>query len=124
MSFRFNVSGRPFTKAILLTLNDDCNWVYLYKVFNTTFGVASRFKMYTIRIPFLSDSSRILAIPSIFFSFTKSAVRLIISALFTWYGISVTMIDSLPSTSSKPTLARITTRPRPVLNASRTPSYP
>jgi hypothetical protein len=40
-----------------------------------------------------------------FLSFTRSAVRLIISALLTWYGISETIIHSLPSTSSKPTLA-------------------
>ena len=60
----FNRRGLPLTKQILLTLKLDCNEVYLYNILSTIFGIASRFKMYTIRIPFLSDSSRILEIPS------------------------------------------------------------
>ena len=47
------------------------------------FGIASLLRTYTIRIPFLSDSSLIVEIPSIFPSFINSAVFLIISALFT-----------------------------------------
>ena len=55
--------------------------------------------------------------PSIFFSLTSSAIFCCSTALFTWYGISSTMIAwRLPalSMSSKCVLARITTRPRPV----------
>ena len=85
-------------------------------------GIASLLSMYTIRIPFLSDSSRMFEIPSIFLSFIRSAVFLIMSALLTWYGISLTIIHSLPPTSSKLDLALITIRPRPVWNASFTPS--
>ena len=47
------------------------------------FGIASLLRTYTILIPFLSDSSLIVDIPSILPSLTKSAVFLIISALFT-----------------------------------------
>ena len=122
MSLRFSSIGRPFTKAILFTLKLDCSWVYLYSLFKTTFGTASRLHTYTMRIPLRSDSSRMSAIPSSFFSSTKSAVFLIISALFTWYGISVTIMQSRPLTSSMCALARSTMRPRPVSNASRTPS--
>src|SRR3546814_16532807 len=49
-----------------------------------------------MRMPSLSDSSRSSLMPSSFFSLTRSAIFSISRALFTWYGISVTMIDSRP----------------------------
>ena len=53
--------------------------------------------------------------PSIFFSRTSSAMRSIIVALFTWYGISVMMIASRSlRIVSISTLPRITIEPRPV----------
>ena len=123
ISRKLTMTGLPLTKQMLLTENELCRAVYLYNLFKTTFGIESRFNSYTILIPLLSDSSRISEIPSIFLSLTKSAVFLIISDLFTWYGISVTIITSLPLlVSSISALARITIFPRPVSNALRTPS--
>ena len=51
------------------------------------------------------------------FSFTSSAIRSISLDLFTWYGISVTMIAcaSAGNVLHAPHLARIRKRPRPVL---------
>ena len=43
--FRFNICGRPLTNAILLTLKDDWSWVCLNKVFKTTLGTESLFKI-------------------------------------------------------------------------------
>ena len=43
ISFRFNISGRPLTKAMLFTLKEDWSAVYLNSLFNTMFGIASRF---------------------------------------------------------------------------------
>ena len=80
---KFNKRGRPSTKHMLLTENEVCRAVNLYNLFNTTLAIASRLISKTIRIPFLSDSSLKSEIPSIFLSFTKSAIFLIISALFT-----------------------------------------
>ena len=122
MSLRFNNSGRPLTSAMLFTENELWSCVYLYSLLRTTLGTASRFKTYTIRIPLRSLSSRISEMPSSFLSLTNSAVFLIISALFTKYGISVTIIHSRPLTSSITALPRNTIRPRPVWKASRTPS--
>ena len=63
--------GLPLTKAILLTLKDDWSDVYLNNLFKTILGIASLLRIYTILIPFLSDSSLIFEIPSIFLSFTS-----------------------------------------------------
>ena len=122
ISFRFSIWGRPFTRAIVFTLKEDWSGLYLYNLFRTILGIASLFKTKTILIPLRSDSSLIVEIPSNFLSLTKSAIFLIISALLTWYGISVTIIDSLPLTSSISAFPRITTLPLPVWNASLTPS--
>ena len=52
----------------------------------------------TMRMPWRSDSSRRSLMPTIFRSFTRSAIFSTSVALFTWYGSSVTMICSrLPS---------------------------
>jgi hypothetical protein len=52
--------------------------------------------------------------PSIFLSFTRSAIFSRSAALFTWYGNSLTMIAvRSPRTSSNATCARMITRPRP-----------
>ena len=80
---RFNSCGLPLTKLILFTENELCRAEYLYSLFKTTFGIASRFNSTTMRIPFLSDSSLRSDIPSIFLSLTSSAIFLIISALLT-----------------------------------------
>ena len=50
----------------------------------------------TILIPSRSDSSLKSLIPSTFLSFTRSAIFIIRLLLFTIYGISVTIILSLP----------------------------
>ena len=82
--FRLSVLGLPFTRHTLLTLNDDWSCEYLYSLFKTIFGIASLFRTKTILIPFLSDSSLIVEIPSTFLSLTKSATFFIKSDLFTW----------------------------------------
>ena len=82
-SFRLSWRGRPFTSAILLTLKEDCKAVNLYNLFSTTLELASLLTSTTIRIPLRSDSSLTLEMPSIRFSFTRSAIYLINSALLT-----------------------------------------
>ncbi len=69
-----------------------------------------------MRMPDLSDSSRSSAMSSILPSCTSSAMRSSSSALFTWYGSSVTTMDWRPrfSSVSISTRARTYTRPRPV----------
>ena len=122
-SFKFKTTGLPFTKAMLLTENEVCKDVYLNNLFKTTLGIASLLISYTILIPFLSDSSLISEIPTNLPSFTKAAVFCIISALFTWYGISVTIIASLFSLiSSIVAFALITILPFPSWKAFFTPS--
>ena len=83
MLFRFRSSGLPFTRHMLFTENEVCSDVYLNNLFNTTLAIASLLISKTIRIPFLSDSSRKSDIPSILLSLTRSAVFRIKSALFT-----------------------------------------
>ena len=46
----------------------------------------------TTRMPTRSDSSRTALMPSIRFSFTREAILAIMEALFTWNGISLTMM--------------------------------
>ena len=82
-SFRLSSLGRPFTNAILLTLKEDCNAVILYSLLSTTLEFASLFTSTTILMPWRSDSSFTFDMPSMRFSFTKSAIYLISSALFT-----------------------------------------
>ena len=124
--FRFSVWGRPFTKAILLTLKEDCKSVILNNLFKITLALASRFISITILIPARSDSSLMLEIPSNRFSSTKSAIFLINSDLLTAYGISDTTMVSRPVvlSTSISAFARITIRPRPVSKASFTPAKP
>ncbi len=107
------------------------SWVYLNSWFFVTSGTASRRSSSTIRIPSRSDSSRRSAMPSIFLSRTAWAIFSISVDLLTWYGISVTTSASRPTPSPPRRLissscirARITTRPRPVRYASRTPPTP
>ena len=59
--------------------------------------------------------------PSSFRSFTSSAMRSISRALFTWNGISLTMIDERPDFSCVSTAARarMVSTPRPSRYASR-----
>ena len=113
-SFRLNSRGRPFTKAIQFTENELCSAVILNNLFRMTFALASRFTSITMRIPCRPDSSLALLIPSIFPSFTNSAMYSISACLFTPYGISVMTILSWFSPLSISAFARITMRPRPV----------
>ena len=64
----------------------------LYNWFSTISGFAAVFNFITILIPSLSDSSLKSEIPVIFLSLTNSAIFINRFDLFTWYGISVTMI--------------------------------
>ncbi len=100
-----------------------CIWVCLYSWFSTMYGIASRFRSTTMRMPSRSDSSRRSEIPSIFLSRASSAICSIRRDLLTMNGISVTTIRSPlpPSRSSISARARITTRPRPVAYASPDP---
>ena len=68
---------------MLFTLKDDCKAVILYSLFSTMLAFASRFTSTTIRIPLRSDSSFTFDTPSSRFSFTRSAMARISSALFT-----------------------------------------
>ena len=70
--------------------------VCLNNCFNKTLAFTSLRVSIQIRIPLLSDSSRNSVIPSILFSFTKSAIFSIKRALFTMYGSSVTIILCFP----------------------------
>ena len=115
-SRRLICSGRPLFIASILTAKLVCSLVWRYSWFKTTSPAPSRFISMTIRMPLRSDSSRMSEIPSIVFSRTSSPIRSSSCALFTWYGISVTIICSrsrvVVCTSA---LARIITEPRPVL---------
>ena len=84
MSLRFKVFGWPSTKATMLIPKLDCNCVWLNRLLTMTSGVSPRRRSITIRIPSLSDSSRSSVIPSIFFSFTNSAIFSMTRALLTW----------------------------------------
>ena len=92
---RFSCSGLPLLRANKLHPKLVWRGVNLYNWFKTTSAVASRFNSITIRIPNLSDSSCMCEIPSIFLFFAKSAIFSIKFDLFTWYGISETMIADL-----------------------------
>ena len=76
----------------------------------------------TIRMPWRSDSSRSAEMSSIFLARTSEATVWMNEVLFTWYGISLTMIESRPLRSSKRTLPRTRMLPRPVSSAARMPS--
>ena len=99
--------------------------MYLYSLFNTMFGIASRLRSKTIRSPCLPLSSLTSLIPSITLSFTKSTAFIMICDGLTWYGTSVITICSRPVlVTSNSALPRITIRPLPVSNADFTPSVP
>ncbi len=78
----------------------------------------------TKRIPRLSVSSLMLVMPSITLFFTKSAILIARSALFTWYGNSLIISDVPFLVSSISTTPRKITFPRPVLYAFTTPERP
>ena len=119
-SYKFNKRGCWPTRATILKPKLVDKAVCLYKLLRTTSGFASLFSSITILIPSLSDSSRKSEIPLILSSLTSSAIFLINSALFTWYGISVTTIALLPWrppppwSSSIDETARILIEPLPV----------
>ena len=83
-SYKFINLGCLPHNASILTPKVVASWVYLNKLFLTTSGLASRLSSITIRIPSLSDSSRISEIPVILWSLTSSAIFSIKTALFTW----------------------------------------
>ena len=79
----------------------------------------------TTLVPSLLDSSRRSVIPSIFFSFTSSAIFMIRLALFTIYGSSVTTILFFPFGIVSILLTALTLiLPRPVRYASSQPFVP
>ena len=124
-SFKDITFGVPSIRANKIIPKVSWSCVCLYNWFKTTSGTASLLVSITILIPSLSVSSRSSAIPSIFLSLAKSAIFSIKLALFTWYGISVIIRESLPllfgSTCAVPL---ILTFPLPVLYASLIPSIP
>ena len=71
-------------RASIFTPKVVANWVNLNKLFLTTSGFASRLSSITIRIPSLSDSSRMSEIPVTLWSLTSSAIFSIKAALLTW----------------------------------------
>ena len=83
-SLRFSCWGRPLTKAILLTLKEDCNAVCLKRLFSTTLGIASFLSSYTMRIPPLPVWSTMSASPSSLPSLTRFEVCSRIVSGFTW----------------------------------------
>ncbi len=90
-----------------------------------TAAIASRLRSMTMRMPSRSDSSRMSRMPSIFPLRTRSAIAVIRFDLLTMNGISVTMMLSEPFWCvSVFARARMTTRPRPVVYASRIPLRP
>ena len=86
--------GWPPSIARSVTPKPVCICVCAYRLFSTTWAIASRFSSMTIRMPSRLDSSRRSLIPSSRFSRTRSAICSTSFALFTWYGISVTTIVS------------------------------
>ena len=108
-----------------MTPNVSCNCVCLYNWFSITLAFTSRRSSILIRIPSRLDSSVRAVIPSIFFSFTRSAIFSINLALLTRYGSSVTMIRVLPfGRVSILVTARTRILPRPVRYASSIPLVP
>ena len=68
----------------MLTPNELCNGVNLYKLFKITLLLTSRRNSITILIPFRLLSSRRSVTPSIFLSRANSAIFSTNLALFTW----------------------------------------
>ncbi len=76
--------GWPSTRATMFMPKWSCICVSLYRLLRTTSGNSPRLSSITTRMPDLSDSSRISAMPSSFFSRTSSPMRISRLALFTW----------------------------------------
>ena len=114
-SFKDKIRGRPSTMANIFTGKEVCNCVCLNRWFSTTWAFPSRFTSITKRIPRRSDSSRMSEISVIFLSRTKPTIVSINEVLFTWYGISVTIMASRPPLRSSISVRACTfTLPRPV----------
>ena len=99
-----------------VTPNDDCSGVILYRLLSTTAGTASLLQ--------LEDDAHAVAVRLV--ADVADALELLVldqlgdlldrRALFTMYGISVTMIELRPRLSSSiSALPRMTIEPRPVL---------
>ena len=84
MPFRFKILGRPSTMASMMTPKVVCSWVKENRWFNTIWGEASRFTSMTMCMPLRSEWSSMLEMPSMRFSFTRSAMLSMSLALFTW----------------------------------------
>ena len=125
-SLNVSIFGTPSTRASIIAPNVSCICVCLYNWFKITCGRASLFSSTTTLVfSFLSDSSLTSEIPSIFFSFDKSAIVFTSFALFTWYGKDVIIILCLfPLISSISASALIVIFPLPVVYASLIPSLP
>ena len=94
ISFRLSSRGWPSTSATMLMPNTCSIGVCAYRLLSRISGTSPRFSSITTRMPSLSDSSRrpSEAMPSMSLSRTRSAMRSISRALFTWYGSSVMMM--------------------------------
>ena len=117
--------GWLLTSASMITPKVSCNCVCLYSLFNSTFALTSLRSSMQMRIPSLLEWSFKAVIPSIFFSFTRSAIFSISLALLTRYGSSVTIIWLFPfGNVSIFDTARTRILPRPVRYASSIPLVP
>ena len=83
-SLRLSCSGRPPLIASMLAPKDVCRSEWRQSWFSTTSAIASRLSSMTMRMPSRLVSSQMLAMPSILFSRTCSAIFSISTRLFTW----------------------------------------
>ena len=97
---RLTSFGCPSTKTVKLIPNDCSNWVCAKRLFSKTSTESPFLTSMTTLKPSLSDSSLISVMPSIFLSFTSSAIFSSILALLTMKGISLIISDCLPDFSS------------------------
>ena len=91
-----------------------CRAVCLKSCCITVCGEPSRFTSTTIRMPFLSLSSRMSLTSVIRLAPTSSAIFSMRVVLLTWYGSSVTTTAMPRADLLERDLARMITRPRPV----------
>ena len=98
----------------MLTPKLVCSGVCLYRLFNTTFALASRFRSMINDGFWLADALRIPLIPSRSPARTNSVIFCSITSTEVWYGSSETTMRSPPRPSSISATARILMEPRPV----------
>jgi hypothetical protein len=110
-----SVRGTPSTSASMFAPKFCCSSVCLYRLFSTTFGIASRFSTITSRWPVRPEEwSWMSAMPESRPSFTIVAILSARLSGFTWYGSSVITSAVRPWISSTCTTPRMVMEPRPV----------